>query len=136
MNLQKKKFIKEHIGPWFRLIREFDRGNERYYLHKAMRIFLDFPAGHQSGLLHFIVEKIPNERWQKNLEDNTRYLDVIRSVLYFYTGREDLGQPSMKNFQELLVDYLKSSNYLKAETEPVVIDAPEEESFTEMLGAL
>ena len=71
---------------WIRLI----KNEERYYFIKAMDIFYGMPENHQRGLLGYIAHEEDMNKWLDKLEDNTQYPDVIRSILFYYTGRKDL----------------------------------------------
>jgi hypothetical protein len=115
-----------HIKPWCKLISD----NERYYLPKAIDLFIEMSGNHQMGLLRHICEKVPNERWQSKLPDNTQYLDVIRSMLYYYTGSKDLDQPSKEEFKNLIASYIKSPSFEDAER------SKEVESFHDLLEDL
>lgn len=116
------------VIPWVRMI---DNG-DKYYVHRAMKIFFTMPGAHQEGLLRHIVDQVPNDRWQKKLSDNTQYLDLMRSIIYYYTGREDLGQPSKRQLGKLVSSYLKSSKFIEAARSK----GEEKESFIDMLNAL
>ena len=56
--------------------------------------------------------------WKKHedkLEDSTQFPDLIRGVLYHYSGREDAGQPSKIEFGRKLAEFLRSS-YMREAT--------------------
>jgi len=106
--------------------------NERYYLAEAMGIFYRLPSPHQKGLLSFFVEKIPNRRWEELFEDPTRYMDVIRSILYYYTGHKKAEQPTKEDFGKMLGEYCKSDWYKNADRE--IADPPiDTEKFRDLL---
>lgn len=110
----KKVFVR-----WVRLI----NAQDRYYIAKALEIFMELSAGHQRGFLSYIVEQIPRETWEKALPDPTQYLDVMRSVLYYYSGRETLSEPSKKQFGNLISEYCNSRYFRDADVPKLDLEA-------------
>ena len=119
---------KQLLLEWVQLIKQ----ERKFYLVKAMDIFAQLEEQHQKGLIELIAEKVGNEDWKKDAEDNTKYSDVIRNILFYFTGREKLQQPSKTEFAGLLRDYF---NQIKAEKESLV-KLKKAKEFSKELSAL
>ena len=115
--------IRSAILEWLRLI---DNANERYYIPKALEIFQDISLRHQKGLLLYIVEQMPSDKWESGIESED-YWDTMKVILWYYSGREALGEPTRKHFRALLITYSKSKYFREAETKKP------KKSFREML---
>lgn len=126
--MKKDKDIKRSLVTWLGLI----NNKERYYVAKAMDIFYEMPAAHQDGFLRFVVGEMPNTRWEKLIEDPSQFLDAMRSILYYYSGRKALGEPTREEFKSLLCNYFNSKLCLEAERR--VVEGPmDEEIFKTLL---
>ena len=121
-----KKSIKGIFYDWVQLI----KSEEAYYLPKAMDLFYAMPYPHQKAFLEFISTEIPNKRWEDMVKDDTQYLDAIRSILIYYTGRQEFKQPSTHDFALLIRDYVASEGFREAEAHKggVIV-----KKFTELL---
>lgn len=98
-----------------------------YFMVKIMDIFYKFPLEHQQGLLEYIAEEEDEERWLDKVDDETHYTGVLRSILFYFSGRKDLDQPSKEELKQHIGGYLKSSKYKLAE------ESKGAESFEESL---
>lgn len=99
------------IVEWIRLVTQ----QERYYFAKAMDLFYEVPGEYQRAMIEFFAEKESQDKWLEKVEDNTQYRDVIRSILFYYSGSEDAGQPNKKQFIVGLGEFIKSDKYKEAE---------------------
>jgi len=99
---------KNLILGWIRMVKMFDT-SLRYYFPKAIDIFLKLSIQHQYGLLKFFTEDIKSSKLTNKIQDNTQYVDVMRSILFYYTGSKDFGQPNREEFCSLLGRYCRSS---------------------------
>jgi hypothetical protein len=90
---------------------------ERHFFAKFIEEFSRLNHKHQSNLLRYFSDKCDQKKWKDCLEDTTMYNDVIRSILFYYSGREELGQPSKKEMAHALREYIESSHYKEAEEE-------------------
>jgi hypothetical protein len=114
------------ILEWIRMIRE----NEKYYFSKAIDLFSRLPTRHQAALIKHLAEKESQQYWLDNYEDESSYRDVIKSVLFYYSGREKAGDPNKDRFKQELGSFIRSKEF---KTVGIKHDASE---FTEGLGKL
>lgn len=106
------KFIRDKeskrvFSRWITLINE----EEKYYFAKAIDLFSDLPARHQTAFVKYFAEKTNNQFWLDNWADSTQYRDVVRSILFYYSGRERAGDPNKKEFAEELRNFMKSDDF-------------------------
>lgn len=121
VDLASAKETKRVFLDWIRLI----NSGESYYFPKAMELFYELPANHQHGFLNFIANEVDIGKWQDKLDDNTQYPDVIRSILFYYSGREKSGDPNKEEFKMQIAEYLKSSMFKEAEEGESAVDFKE-----------
>jgi hypothetical protein len=95
---------------WLKMIRE----NEKYYFAKSMDLFSRLPTRHQSGLIKHLAEKEDQTFWLENIEDTTSYRDVLRSILFYYSGREMAGDPTKKKFAAEIAAFVRSKDFIGA----------------------
>lgn len=98
------------ILKWMRYIQD----DERYYFSKAIEIFSELSASRQAIIIRHFAEKEEQKFWLENAEDSTRYRDVLRSILFYYSGREKIGDPSKEIFKKELGSILKSRDFKMA----------------------
>lgn len=98
------------LVDWMKLI----RSEERYYFPKAMRLFYQMPFAYQKGFVQFFAEKHEMPKWLDKVDDNTQYPDVIRSILFYYSGRKELEQPFKHQLLPCLLEFTKSDEFKKA----------------------
>lgn len=95
------------IMLWLKMIRE----NEKYYFSKAMELFAKLPARHQSGLIKHLAEATKHQYWIDNIDDTTQHREVMKSILFYYSGREVAGDPTKKKFAQELAAYVRSKDF-------------------------
>ena len=88
---------------------------ERHFFAKFIEDFADLNSKHQSGLLRYIADRYDQKKWKDCLDDTTMYNDVIRSILFYFSGRDEMGQPSKKELAHALREYVDSSHFKEAE---------------------
>lgn len=120
-SVEAKKFV---IG----IIRMINN-NERAFFAKFMEDFRELNAKHQAGLLRYLSERCDQKKWKDRLDDTTMYNDVIRSVLFYYSGRDEIGQPSKKEFAHALREYVDSAQFKDVED-------GDHETFSSSFGAI
>lgn len=120
------KDAKRKMMIWIRLVTQ----QERYYFAKAMDLFYQIPAEYQRALIEFFGERESHDKWLDKVDDNTQYRDVIRSILFYYSGSEDAGQPNKRQFILNLADFMKSDKFKTAE------ESSTAELFTEELDRI
>ena len=113
------------LTRWVRLIRE----NEKYYFAKAMDLFSSLPMKHQAGLIKFLGERENQKFWTDNFADDSRYREVMKSILFYYSGRDKVGDPSKERFVKDIAAFIKSKEF---KTDAVA----EAKAFTEGLEKL
>lgn len=119
---------KQVLLEWVQLIKQ----ERKFYLVKAMDLFARLEETHQKGLIDLIATKVGNEDWKRDSDDNTKYSDVIRNILFYFTGRERLQQPSKTDFAGYLRDYF---NQIKEEKDSL-IKIKKAKEFSKELSAL
>lgn len=119
---------KQVLLEWVQLIKQ----ERKFYLVKAMDLFSRLEETHQKGLIDLIAVKVGNEDWKRDSDDNTKYSDVIRNILFYFTGRERLQQPSKTDFAGYLRDYF---NQIKEEKDSL-IKIKKAKEFSKELSAL
>ena len=121
------KESKKIFAQWCGLINREDR----YYFSKAIDLFYALPSSVQYEMLKFYCESLDKKKWLDKCEDETQYIDVVRGLLYHFSGREDAGQPSKKEFGRKLAEFLGSKEFKKLESS---VHKEKAEDFMEELG--
>jgi hypothetical protein len=101
------KEAKRKMMHWIRLVTQ----QERYYFAKAMDLFYQIPSEYQKAMIEFFAERESNNKWLEKVDDDTQYRDVIRSILFYYSGSEDAGQPNKRQFITSLAELIKSERF-------------------------
>lgn len=104
--------------------------SENYRLPRAIDLFMELSSAHQKNLLNFIVEQNPQPGWLEMTGDSTQYIDLLKSILYYYTGRDDATQPTKEQLKKLVGSYCKTSAFKEAHGKPATasfMDVFEEE---------
>jgi hypothetical protein len=84
---------------------------EKYYFAKAADLFSDLPARHQSAFIKYFADKVNVKFWLDNWHDSTQYRDVLRSILFYYSGREKAKDPNKKEFRNELMEFMRSDEF-------------------------
>lgn len=111
---------------------------KKFYFAKFIDWFTDeLPEAHQKALLAFIVDQVDNERWERRIDDPFATVELVKSILFHYSGREGIKtEPSVDNLIELIEDYLNSKECLMADAEAKRTPEPEKPAFADMMGEL
>ena len=88
---------------------------DRYFFGKFMERFRELNGKHQEGFIKFMAERYEQKKWKDLSDDTTMYNDIIRSILFHFSGREDIGQPSKKELAHALREYIDSHFFKDAE---------------------
>jgi len=92
--------------------------SEEGYLGKCLEAFIAMQAEHQSALVSYFYEEIGNEAWSEFTEDETLYLEFMKAVMAFYSGREHISkEPDRFQLIEMLEGYLESKRCHSIEDE-------------------
>lgn len=89
--------------------------NDRYFFAKFLEDFAQLDHKHQTGLLRYMSDRYDQKKWKDRLDDTTMYNDVIRSMLFYFSGRDEIGQPSKKELAHALREYVDSAHFRDAE---------------------
>ncbi len=84
------------------------KSDQRYQMPKVIDRFVKIQEDYQREMIRYIEKYVGNNFWKESAEDSTLYLDVFRSILFYYSGRSDLKQPSKEELIKLLVDFARS----------------------------
>lgn len=112
----------------------FCRDDVRYYFPKAIDLFAKLPETHQKVFVEHFSNVIPNNRWNEKAFDNTRYMELVRSVLFYYSGKNGSHSPSREVFATEVAKLLRSDEWKEADEFQVTVKSREE--FTTGLEAL
>lgn len=116
---------------WVRL----NKDEARYYFAKAIDLFLSLPAAHQKAMVEHFVGVLALSKLEELMHDPTRYVEIIRSVLFYYSGRPGTPSPGRAQFTEELAKFIRSEAWTEAEAiKPE--DLISKIEFTSELGAL
>lgn len=120
--------VNQILLEWVQLI----KSDKKFYIVKAMDLFSMLPESNQKALIDFIADKVGMESWKTESEDSTKYSDVIRNILFYFTGKEKLQQPNKTEFAGHLRDYF---NVIKDEKKTLV-RIEKERKFKERVESL
>lgn len=104
-----KRAIDQTILNMVRLV----QSDEKYYFAKMAEMFAALPVEHQGGILKQAAEMSDIKKLKDLLakDDSTMYPIILRSLLYYYSGKKDLGQPFKREFAIAIHTYTKSPNF-------------------------
>lgn len=90
---------------------------ERFVFAKFIDCFFTaVPGSHQQAFLKFMVEQVGNSRWESMVDDSFMYKDLLRSVLWHYSGRLTLKtEPNIDDLSKMIGQYVRSDAYREAE---------------------
>lgn len=90
---------------------------DRFVFAKFMDAFFEsVPGPHQRAFLKYVVEQVGNSRWEGMVDDPYLHRDLIRSILWNYSGRLTLKtEPNIEDFSKLIGKYVRSDAYRDAE---------------------
>lgn len=118
---------------WLRL----NSQESRYYIPKAIDLFLCLPETHQKLFVEHFADGLAMSKWQDKVHDPTHYVELVRSILFYYSGRPGTPSPGRSQFVEELARLIRSSVWTDAIRETVESVDPElKATFTTELGAL
>lgn len=91
------------------------KSEQRYQMAKIIDHFMKINSDYQKEMLLYIEKFNGNQFWKESIPDSTLYLDVFRSILFYYSGRTELKQPSKEDFIKILVDFARSDEIKSVE---------------------
>ncbi len=86
-----------------------------FYMSKAVDVFLDLPEPHQKGLCEYLIDYVDNDNLTK-LKSDSGCLDVFKGAMFLYAGSESKNELNVNDFKRLIVDYVKSTQFEKADS--------------------
>lgn len=89
------------------LIKSLD---ERSYMASFIDCFLVLPSKVQVKFLEFFADEYDRDDWSKWIKDETLFVKVVRAILFFHTGREDIKQPSKKDLKKMIADFIREGD--------------------------
>lgn len=101
------KETKIHILNIIKLL----RSDERYLIPKTIDLLSKIDIDYQREFILYISKFNEVKFWKESADDSTLYLDVFRSILFYYTGRKDLRQPCKEDLMKVLADYTRSEDF-------------------------
>ena len=124
-----KEIVRE-IGKFIVALTKLIDDDSRHLIAKMLDIYWQMPSNHQEYFLRHICEQTPLERkWIDKLEDETEWANIFREIIWYYSGRSEIGQPSKKELKNLILKYVTSNWCEEALEKP-------SEKFGEMLEEL
>ena len=132
-----KDTIKE-IGRHIVVMTRNIDNDERHLVAKLMDTYFQIPYSHKYQMLkHLLQYAKMSETWVKFSEDDTRYMDVFREIIWYFSGRGEVGQPCKKDLRRYLLSYV-SSKYCSEALEDTLKDKDKDrdKSFKELLTDL
>lgn len=101
------------------------RGTDNYYFVKCIDVFDRLPIGHKRNFLTHLAEQTKIEKWKELSSDDTQYYNLMRSVLFYFSGREEFSEPCKHDLIKSIVKYSQSPSYKEVKV------AKEAETFME-----
>jgi len=93
-----------------------------FYFLKTIELFEKIPSFYQKSFLEFFAdeykEKAPH--WQEMVKDETQYLPMVRSILFYFSGNKKASHPCKEDFLSAIAEYYRSNYFENTQT---VIDA-------------
>lgn len=90
---------------------------ERSYFARFIDEFRKMPAEHQAAFIQFLAETFPEESWVQHSKDDTQYIDIIRTILFRFSGKvfSQKKEPCKHDLSALVAEYMKSKHFAQAE---------------------
>jgi len=85
--------------------------NESAYIAKGMDDFNEIGIEYQCGFIKYMASQLGREDWADWAKDETLLAKSIRTVLYHYSGNEELEQPTRKDLAKLIANFLRSPEF-------------------------
>lgn len=124
-----REIVKE-IGKSIVAMSKLIDDDSRHLIAKMLDIYWQMPSNHQEYLLRHLCEQTAIEKkWFDKAEDETEWGNVFREIIWYYSGRAEIGQPSKKELKNLILKYVTSKWCEEALEKP-------SEKFGEMLEEL
>jgi hypothetical protein len=123
------KEVVRQIGKSLVAMSKLIDDDSRHLIARLLDVYWQMPPSHQKNLLHHILDSTPIDRkWAERVEDETEWGNLFRELLWQYSGRSEIGQPSKKQFKVILLKYVNSKW-----CDLALEDDGDTESFQEML---
>ncbi|NBW98904.1 hypothetical protein EBR03_04970 [bacterium] len=88
-----------------------------FYFLKTIEIFEKIPSLYQKSFLNFFADEYKDNapHWKEMAQDETQYLPMVRSILFYFSGNKKAAHPSKEDFLAAIAEYYRSSYFEKAE---------------------
>jgi hypothetical protein len=124
----RKEIVKQIGGSLVAMSKLIDN-DSRHLIAKLLDVYFKIPPNHQKNLLNHILDSTAiDPKWSEKVEDETEWGNLFRELLWQYSGRSEVGQPSKKEFKVILLKYVNSKW-----CDMALEDDGSTESFQEML---
>lgn len=81
---------------------------QRSYFAVFIDRFFSTPLIFQKAFVEYVVSEVEIDEFKKYADDSTLWLEFINCLLYYYSGRQELDQPSTEDLARLISDFYKS----------------------------
>lgn len=89
-----------------------------YYFLKTIELFEKMPTFYQKSFLDFFAEEYKDQapHWTEMAQDETQYLPMVRSILFYFSGNKKASHPCKEDLLSALGEYYRSSYFENTET--------------------
>ena len=123
------KEIVRQIGKSLVAMSKLIDDDARHLIAKLLDVYWQMPPNHQKYLLNHLLDSTPmDSKWSERVEDETEWGNLFREIIWQYSGRAEIGQPSKKELKVILLKYVNSKW-----CDLALEDDGSTESFQEML---
>lgn len=89
--------------------------NRPFYIARFIDGFFNIPPEHQEGLSEFLSNHVEYDQI-KDLHRERRFLDVIKIVIFLYSGREKMNELAIIDLKRLICEYVESPIFKEKES--------------------
>lgn len=125
------KAAAKEVGRFLVSMSQLIDNDERHLIAKIIDLYLKMPSNHKYYFVKYLAELTPIEaKWKERVEDDTEYVNVLREIIWYYSGRAEIGQPCKKELKTHILKYV-SHDYCEE-----ALTVKESEGFIEELENL
>lgn len=97
---------------------ELLESNENFYFLKTIETFEKLPSKYQKDFLRHFVEGYRDEapHWGAMARDESEYFSMMRSILFYFSGKELSQAPTKNDLIEEIKSYMNSESFKKVDT--------------------
>lgn len=102
-----KTTAKKEVGPSIISMSQLIENDERHLIAKLIDVYLKMPVNHRYYFLKYLADITPIEdKWKERVEDDTELVNVFREIIWYYSGRAEIGQPNKKELKSHILKYV------------------------------